>query len=94
MLGLAINELFVNLIGEDHDVLTQSDFTESQKFFLGVNGTRWVAWCVNDDHLGRRSHRFLELLGGHFPSGRFLGFNDHWDTSRETDHLWVGNPKW
>ena len=93
VLGLAIDELFVNLVGKDDDVLLERDFTEGAEFLLGVNRAGRVAGRVDDDHLGGRGHGFLELLGSHFPTGGFLGFHDHRHTAGETDHFRVGNPE-
>ena len=43
VLGLAVDELFVNLVGKDDDVLAEGDFTEFEEFVPGVNGTGRIA---------------------------------------------------
>ena len=94
MLGFTINEFFVNFVGENDDVFAEGDFAKGEKFCSGVDGPGWVAWGVDDDHLSCRGHGFLELLGSHFPTGRFLSLNDDGDAASEADHFWVRNPEW
>ncbi len=93
MLGLAVNEFFVDFIREDDDLLFQRDIAQGAEFVFGVDGTGRIAGGVEDDHLGGRGHGFLELLGSHFPTGGFLGVHDHRDAAGEADHFRIGNPK-
>ena len=92
VLSAVVHQLFVDLIGQDHDVLASRDFADFPQFLFGVNRASRVAGRVEDDHFGGRGHRLFELLGGHFPTGGFHRFHDHWHAASQTHHFRVGNP--
>ena len=92
MLALAVHELLVNFVGQNHDVLAECDFTESTQLVGSVHRAGRIAGRIDDHHLGRRRHRIFKLLGGHLPTGRFLGLDKDRNTTGKTNHLGIGNP--
>ena len=92
MLGITIDKMFVNFIGEDDDVLIKGDVTEGAKLVCSVDRSSGITWGVEDDHLGAAGHVFLELLRSNLPVVFRGGLNKNRLSTCETNHLWIAHP--
>ena len=91
-LGVAVGQIFVNLIGHDDDVLPDRHLADGAQLLFGVDGTRGVVRGGDDDHLGAGGHVLLELLGGDLPAVLRRGGHDDGHAAAELHHAGVAHP--
>ena len=92
VLGIVIDELFVNFVREDINLLVDGDLGERGEFVLGVDGAGGIAGGVEDDHLGERAHVFAEELGGEFVTVFGGGRDDDGLAAGDADHFRIAQP--
>ena len=77
MFDVVVNELLVNLVGQNINVFFRGDADDRLQFLARINRARWVAWAVHDQHLGARRHRIFEIFRAHFPGIALAGRHDY-----------------
>ena len=60
---VVVNQLLVDLVGQNVDVFLRRDLDDRFQFLAAVDGAGRIARAVHDDHLGPRRHRVFEFFG-------------------------------
>jgi hypothetical protein len=77
MFGVVINELLVNLVGQDINVFFGGNVDDRLQFFSRINRACWVARAVHNQHLRAWRHRVFEIFRAHFPGIALASGHDH-----------------
>ena len=77
VLCAVINELLVNLVGQNINVLFSGDIDNRLHFLARINGTGRIAWTVQDQHLCARRHRVFKIRRAKFPGIALTSWHDH-----------------
>ncbi len=91
-MGLAVDQAFVNFVGDEYEAAMQSQFGEALEKATGKDRAGRVAWAVEDHGARSRGDRRLNSLEvGKEPAGR-LGRDGNHHPARQLDLLGVGHP--
>ena len=90
--GVVVGQVLVDLVGDDPDPVLERPATDRGGLLGGVDRTRGVRGRAEQERLGLRGPRGLELLDGHEVA--LVGAGEHLDrdAAREADGLRVGGP--
>ncbi len=92
VLGVVVNELFVNFVRQNVNVLAAGDFDNRLQFFAGVNRPGWIARAIHDQHFRPRRHRILEIFRTHLPIVTLHRRHDHRFGANQSHHVGITNP--
>ncbi len=92
MPGVAVDQVLVDLVGDHPDAVLHGPAADRLDLLRRVDGAGRVRRRVEQQHLGARGPRGLQLLDGDQVTGRLVGGHHHRNTARQGDRLGVGGP--
>ena len=92
MLGLAVCEVLVDLVGEDPDAVLRSPAADLLDLRAGVDGAGRVGRRHEDQRLGPGGSGRLQLVDAHPEAARGGGQNGHGHAAGQGDRLGIGRP--